>query len=254
MVVLNPHTPCLLDDLVTCISHILPATTTAAMNGSRLTVYDYLKEKHNEYTGRGLTLPENIAAAAFAGSIGAFFGSPFYLVKTQQQAQTAVEGIGYQHKHTSSLQAFRNIVATEGVFGLWRGVFGSIPRLMVGSAAQLTSYSKSKETIQSLFPHLQEGIAQQFAASMLAGSFVAVCMNPFDVITTRLYNQPVDPVTKRGVYYSGFLDAFVKIARTEGVTGFYKGLSALYFRIGPHTVLTFVFWERLRALVGAKYV
>ena len=32
-----------------------------------------------------------------------------------------------------------------------------------------------------------------------------------------------------------------------------QGVGALYFRIGPHTVLTFVFWEKLRSLVMNHY-
>jgi hypothetical protein len=36
------------------------------------------------------------------------------------------------------------------------------------------------------------------------------------------------------------------------VRSFYKGVVAHYLRLGPHTVLTFVFWERLKILF-AKY-
>ena len=40
-------------------------------------------------------------------------------------------------------------------------------------------------------------------------------MNPFDVISTRIYNQPV--VNNRGHLYSGVVDCAVKIVRTEGL-------------------------------------
>lgn len=34
--------------------------------------------------------------AGIAGAVAAVFGSPFYLVKTQQQAQSQIAGVGHQ--------------------------------------------------------------------------------------------------------------------------------------------------------------
>ena len=83
------------------------------------------------------------------------------------------------------------------------------------------------------------------AASSLSGFLVTVAMNPADVISTRLYNQPV--VAGRGQLYSGLVDCAVKTVRAEGVRGLYKGFFAHYLRIGPHTLLTFIFWEQIKA-------
>ncbi|EDQ91977.1 uncharacterized protein MONBRDRAFT_17453 [Monosiga brevicollis MX1] len=220
----------------------------AAMNGPRLSMYDYFVDRHFEEFKRPMTLPENMLAGATAGALSAFLGSPLFLVKTQQQAQSA-SGVGFQH--SSALQAFRAIIQQEGVLGLWRGIFGSVPRLAVGSMSQLVSYGKAKTFVTEAFPNLQ-GTPLHFSASMIAGGFVALCMNPFDVIMTRLYNQPVDPSTKQGMYYSGWFDCIKKTAKAEGPFGFYKGVTALYLRIGPHTVLTFVVWEALRNWIGVK--
>lgn len=52
----------------------------------------------------------------------------------------------------------------------------------------------------------------------------------------------------RGLLYDGIFDCVVKIWRTEGFTGFYKGLVPNYLRLGPHTVLCLVFWEELKIL------
>lgn len=41
--------------------------------------------------------------------------------------------------------AFMTIYRREGVTGLWRGVNGAVPRVMVGSAAQLATFSSAKE-------------------------------------------------------------------------------------------------------------
>ena len=47
-------------------------------------------------------------------------------------------------------------------------------------------------------------------------------MTPFDVVSTRLYNQPVDPKTGKGTVYKGIVDCALKIFKTEGFLGFYK--------------------------------
>lgn len=71
-------------------------------------------------------------------------------------------------------------------------------------------------------------------------------MTPFDVVSTRLYNQPVNALTGQGLHYTGIVDAMMKIFRTEGFRGYYKGWSASFLRLGPHTVLSLVFWQEIR--------
>lgn len=58
------------------------------------------------------------------------------------------------------------------------------------------------------------------AASLLAGMAVTASINPIDVVTTRLWNQPV--VNGRGMFYSGALDCAVKTLAAEGPLGLYK--------------------------------
>lgn len=84
-------------------------------------------------------------------------------------------------------------------------------------------------------------------ASMLSGVLVTFFMTPFDVVSTRLYNQGLD-ARGRGLLYTGVVDCFIKIFRAEGIWGLYKGCGASYFRIGPHTTLSLVFWDELRKL------
>lgn len=70
-------------------------------------------------------------------------------------------------------------------------------------------------------------------------------MAPFDLISTRFYNQAVD-TEGRGRVYSSVVDCGRKIYEKEGFRGFYKGWSANYFRLGPHILLSLVFWDQLK--------
>ncbi|CAG2061016.1 unnamed protein product [Timema podura] len=83
--------------------------------------------------------------------------------------------------------------------------------------------------------------------SMVGGVFISVFMTPFDVIMTRMYNQGVDSEGK-GHFYKNVTDCFIKIWHSEGLYGFYKGFVPSYARLGPHTVLCFMFWDFLKKL------
>ncbi|XP_042128191.1 solute carrier family 25 member 34 isoform X3 [Peromyscus maniculatus bairdii] len=140
-----------------------------------------------------------VVAGAVAGALGAFVGSPAYLVKTQLQAQTvAVMAVGHQHQHQ------------------WL---------------------------------LEDSWLVTLAGGMISSIAVAAVMTPFDVVSTRLYNQPVDRAG-RGQLYGGLTDCLVKICQQEGPLALYKGLGLAYLRLGPHTILSMFFWDELRKLAA----
>lgn len=55
---------------------------------------------------------------AISGIIGSTFGCPLYMIKTQIQAQSYGKyAVGYQHHHTSTIQALITIYQRQGVRG-----------------------------------------------------------------------------------------------------------------------------------------
>ena len=98
----------------------------------------------------------------------------------------------------------------------------------------------------SLYTYLYIYIVASFAS----GFVVATAMNPFDVVSTRLYSQQV--VNGKGTLYDGLLDCFLKIGKSEGFGAFYKGWTAHYLRVGPHTIFTFVLWEQLKQQLSRR--
>ena len=116
--------------------------------------------------------------------------------------------------------------------------------------AQLVTYSQTRETLAGLglagwqvytYPaslvlwcsgplQFQSGLqlAQgNLVGALLSGVVVAVVINPFDVVSTRIYNQPSGSAVR---LYSGYVDCLAKVAAREGVAAFYKGLTAQYLR------------------------
>ncbi|CAN9501484.1 unnamed protein product [Ophioblennius macclurei] len=218
------------------------------MNGVRLGSYAVIETSGYIHTDGRVSAVKTTAAGAVAGVVGAVMGSPIYLVKTHLQSQsTSSIAVGHQHKHQGMVQALGAIYREHGILGLWRGSSAAVPRVSVGSAAQLSTFSSSKELVLDLQIFPQDSWLVALTAGMISSVVVVLCMTPFDVVSTRLYNQPVDHLGK-GQLYKGFSDCFSKTLQKEGLTGLYKGLGASYFRIGPHTILSLFFWDELRKL------
>ena len=58
----------------------------------------------------------------------------------------------------------------------------------------------------------------------------------------------MDMITTLGLKYMLFFslqDVLVKVIRQEGFFSLWKGFTPYYARLGPHTVLTFIFLEQM---------
>ena len=77
------------------------------------------------------------------------------------------------------------------------------------------------------------------SASCMAGFVATLATQPADVIKTRMMNG------FKGEY-KGSIDCAVRIVKGEGYGALYKGFFAALTRLGPQTVLTFVFLEKIK--------
>ena len=99
-----------------------------------------------------------------------------------------------------------------------------------------------------------------FAASMAAGVAAAAVTSPVDLAKTRLMVQQARSSLSAGAgggpppTYSGVFDVLAKTIKREGPLAIYKGFNAQWLRIGPHTIITFTVYERLRELVGMRAI
>ncbi|XP_020802422.1 solute carrier family 25 member 35 [Drosophila serrata] len=218
------------------------------INSFRLSIYTHAVEKGWVHNSRGeISFARGMFWGALGGIVGSYCASPFFLIKTQLQAQAAKQiAVGYQHPHTSMNDALRQIYRKNGVFGLWRGSMANVGRATTASAFQIATFGKAKSILKEsgLITH-PTGLS--FCSGLAAGSFVSVAITPLDVITTRLYNQGVD-AHGRGLYYNGWLDCVLKILRSEGVHGLYKGFWPIYLRSAPYSTLVLLFFDELIAL------
>ncbi|KAI9190830.1 mitochondrial carrier domain-containing protein [Polychytrium aggregatum] len=234
------------------------------LNGCRLGFYEPIRNAYQEtadyFTGRTERKDNQVAvmmvAGASSGILGAFVASPLFLIKTRMQSYApSATAVGFQHNYVQqgTLRSLAIVFKNEGIRGLWRGVDAAMIRTGVGSAVQLSSYDINKKFLvrsgwfKTARDNGEANVWLHFAASAVTSFYVCLAMNPFDVAMTRMYNQKVAQDGKHGALYKNGFDCIVKMIRTEGVSALYKGFTAHYFRIGPHTILTFVFLEQVKA-------
>jgi len=157
------------------------------------------------------------------------------------QAYSSAFPVGAQHYYRNSFDALSTIFRAEGVRGLFRGIDAAILRTSMGSSVQLPSYNFTKNQLLK-YDILPANSTWTFlVSSSISGACVCLVMQPADTALTRMYNQPttIGPDGRsRGVLYRNPIDCLWKTFKIEGFRGWYKGSTAHFLRIAPHTIIT----------------
>lgn len=207
----------------------------ATYTTTRLGVYSYLFDVYKERNaGAAPGFGTKTLLGVAAGSIGAFVGTPaeVALIRMTADGRLPVE---QRRNYKNVADALIRIVREEGVLKLWRGAMPTVGRAMVVNAAQLSTYSQAREMFVGYVP---DGILLHFCASMVSGLITTVASMPVDIIKTRIQNAA------KGQSQIGVVTSLLK---NEGVLSLWKGFLPYYARLGPHTVLTFIFLEQMNA-------
>ena len=136
------------------------------------------------------------------------------------------------------------IFAEEGAGGYFKGLGPSLGRAAVINGCGIASYDQTKVIVRRVFG-AGDGLGPQAVGALVSGFVSATVSTPFDVIKTRMMNQPRD-----APLYSGPIDCVVKTARAEGLGGLYKGFVPAYARLAPHRMVHFLALEQLMRLAG----
>ncbi len=224
------------------------------MNGVRLGLYSTLERRGLiQHADGRVSVAASVFVSSLGGVVGAVVANPFFLVKTQLMTQSSAaraptsQSVGFQHAHQNTLDAFRSLHSSHGLAGLYQGFSAAIPRIIGGSVSQLVSYSFIKDELeaQGVFP--VDSLWTSFVGGFLSGFVVVAAVTPFDVVSVRLSNQPLDE-RGRGKVYRSYRDCVTKIVRSEGVSGLYKGAVPSYIRLGPQNLIQLLVWDYLNSI------
>lgn len=116
-----------------------------------------------------------------------------------------------------------NIVKSDGVGGIYKGVDAAIGRQMVYGTARIGLH----RSFSDILVQRNEGKPINFLAKTLSGmasGSIAVCIGtPFDIALVRLQSDSMAPAAERRNYKNVF-DALIRTTKEEGIGALYKGL------------------------------
>ncbi|KAK6938238.1 Mitochondrial substrate/solute carrier [Dillenia turbinata] len=190
------------------------------------------------------TFPENYSALAHltAGAIGGA-ASSLIRVPTEVVKQRMQTG-----QFTAASEAFRVIVAKEGVRGLFAvsdGYGSFLLRDLPFDAIQFCIYEQLRMGYK-LAARRDLKDAENAIIGAFAGAITGAVTTPLDVIKTRLMVQGTSN------QYKGVIDCVRTIVRDEGTSSLFKGLGPRVMWIGIGGSIFFGVLERTKHLLAQK--
>jgi solute carrier family 25 folate transporter 32 len=197
---------------------------------------------------------DQLIAGVASGGLSTCILHPLDLIKTQFQVNSLSRD---QVNRRPFLYTFRYLRDLYFNYGLRRGLYQGLSANLAGSTASWGLYFfvyewiKDVSSLDSSSMGKKRKFAPQnyFLASSAAAALTVVFTNPLWMIKTRLCMQ----VPGQEGNYRGLLDAFVKISRTEGLRGLYRGLIPGLFGVS-HGAVQFMFYEEFKRLLDRKPV
>ncbi|CAJ0580173.1 unnamed protein product, partial [Mesorhabditis spiculigera] len=216
---------------------------------TRLGVYSYLFEKVSGPSGTNLSFPTKASIAMTAGAIGAFVGTPSELALIRMTSDGRLPP-DQRRNYRNVVDALVRVAKDEGPTAMWRGCVPTMLRATVIAVSQLATYSQAKQMLLDSAT-LKDGLFCHFVASMCSGLCATIASMPVDMAKTRMQSmRMINGVPE----YKSAVDVWGKVVRNEGVLALWKGFTPYYFRLGPHTVLLFIFVEQLNANFSRYYL
>ncbi|GAA97023.1 uncharacterized protein L969DRAFT_96910 [Mixia osmundae IAM 14324] len=166
--------------------------------------------------------------AASGGEIAAcLIRVPTEVVKSRSQVSLYADG---QKQHQGSLYALRQVIAHEGVRGLYRGFGSTVAREIPFTCIQFPMYERLKLALakrKTTSGSVQDLSLQATAlCGSLAGSVSAALTTPLDVAKTRimLSRRSGSAVPSEQVYSSQILPTIRRVYTDEGLAALFSGV------------------------------
>ncbi|XP_050293226.1 mitochondrial 2-oxoglutarate/malate carrier protein-like [Anthonomus grandis grandis] len=212
----------------------------ATYTTTRLGIYTWLFDLFT-FDGKPPNFAIKASIGMIAGVCGAFVGTPAEVALIRMTSDGRLPP-DKRRNYKSVIDALLRIWKEEGITTWWKGAVPTMGRALVVNAAQLATYSQTKQWLIGT-GHFQEGIICHFFASMIAGLITTAASLPVDIIKTRIQNAKAAAGQKQPALF----DVLTVIIKDEGILALWKGFMPYYFRLGPHTVLTFIFLEQFNS-------
>ncbi|KAA1468394.1 mitochondrial carrier [Dentipellis sp. KUC8613] len=205
----------------------------------RLGAYEEMK-RYLLHGGQASTGALLLAAMA-AGGIGGVAGNPADVLLVRMTSDMTRQPKD-RYNYSNAISGLISLVKSEGFHGLTRGIGTNTLRAVLMNGSQVGSYDFFKTyLLRHPIPltnyQLEDNIGLHTVASCLAGTVATTVCAPADVMKSRLMSQ-------HG--HAKPLDILKRSLKEEGPRFLFKGWTPAFVRLGPNTVLLFVFFEQLK--------
>lgn len=180
----------------------------------------------------------HMVAAADAGILTLVMTNPFWVVKTRLCLQYNDDKfLTESQRYRGVVDAMQKIYRTEGIRGLYKGFVPGMFGVSHGAIQFMvyeemkTRYNKQKNTAIDSKLTTMEYIFFAAVSKLIA----AASTYPYQVVRARLQDHHHD--------YKGTYHCTATIWRSEGIRGFYKGLSPYLIHVTPNICLVIVIYE-----------
>ncbi|KAG0091317.1 hypothetical protein BGZ93_002920 [Podila epicladia] len=177
---------------------------------------------------------QKLGAGAIAGITGVLIVYPLDMVKTRLQNQKR-DALG-KLQYKGGVDCFKQVVAKEGVRGLYRGIVPNLIGITPEKAIKLAVNDFAREYWAEKTNVSEEKLAIQYG--MLAGATAGFCQviatNPMEIVKIQMQvagSQKLEPGEKR--------PTAMGIVRNLGLRGLYRGTPATLMRDVPFSIMFF---------------
>ena len=153
----------------------------------------------------------HMVAGAFSGFVSKIAEYPLDSIKVLQQT------LNYK----GPLAAFKSTVQTHGFFSLYRGVSTAVAAAMLEDASLFTSYEEIKRQMGGD----PSSLVSSTLAGMGAGVGAAFILTPIELVKCKMQ---IPPLGSRP--YTGPGDVVIRVVKSEGLRGLYRGHVSCLFR------------------------
>lgn len=214
-------------------------------------VFEYCKKNlYHIDNSKQLTNGQRLVCGSLGGLASLVMTHPLDLVRTRLSIQTAsINNLTKSKaKDIQKPPGFKDLIVkiykNEGkIIGLYRGIIPTslqmIPCVALNFAVyeQLKEFTPSKEDTN----YWKDNLYILFFGAA-SGAVSQTITYPFDLLRKRFQILTMGN-NELGFHYTGIWDALKTIGRTEGILGYYKGLTANLFKVIPSTAVSWLVYE-----------
>lgn len=190
---------------------------------------------------------KHMSAAGCAGVLTLAITNPLWVAKTRLCLQydvspTPVRTVYYK----GTLDCITQVYKADGIRGLYKGFVPGLFGVTHG-AIQFMCYEELKKLYNEYrqVPYSTNfNTVEYLSFAAISKMISATVTYPYQVLRSRLQDQHR--------VYSGVIDVASQTWRLEGWQGFYKGIWPHVLRVTPVCAITFVVYEKMLDVLGAR--